>query len=60
MGFWEGLCAFTVIVILGLYGLMLLGKKLDLIEDDMKVSFKKEEIKLDKPKKEKKDKKETK
>lgn len=60
MGFWEGLCLFTVIIIIGFYGLMLLGKKLDLIEDDMKVSFKKEEIKLDKPKKEKKDKKETK
>ena len=62
MGFWEGLCLFATIIILGFYGLIFLGKKFDMIEEETKETFKKEEIKLDKPKKERKtkDKKETK
>lgn len=36
MGFWEGLCAFTALVILGLYGLLLLSAKLGLMEDEKK------------------------
>lgn len=65
MNFWEGLCAFALIVILGFYGFLILAKKLGLLNDGDLKDDKKEDEKVykeyhDKPKKEKKDKKETK
>ena len=39
MGFWEGLCAFTALVILGLYGLILLSAKLGLMDDPVRIFY---------------------
>lgn len=36
MNFWEGLCAFAGIIILGFYGLLILSAKLGLLDDEKK------------------------